>query len=187
LRNESIGQFTEGNAVKLEIGSGKTPTEGYLHNDINNFDGIDYVCDPWDIPLPANSLDEIIALGVMEHFRYLDFKKVLDKCFNLLKPSGVFVFDVPDLVVWCKYLVDIQLGEKCPFDEDHVLSTLYGWQRWPGDEHKSGWTKNRLETALITCGYSSIEFGVEQFTSRGLVRRRMGRPEDAHFYCAALK
>ena len=92
-----------------------------------------------------------------------------------------------DIVVWCGYAVDHFAGREIPFTIEHVFSTLYGWQRWPGDEHKSGWHLRRLEDALDTAGFVERAFGVELFLARGLSRNRFFRPHDAHFYCVATK
>jgi predicted SAM-dependent methyltransferase len=166
----------------LEIGSGMRPTEGFIHNDINQFDDIDIVADPWDIDLSTGSLDCILALGVMEHLTYSNFDLTLKNVHRMLSKDGIFLFDVPDIVVWARYLVESAEGKPVPFEQKHILSTIYGWQRWSGDEHKSGWTKDLLDDALHRAGFGEWEYGLENFLSRGFERRRMTRPGDAHFY-----
>lgn len=173
--------------MKLEIGSGQRPTPGYLHNDVNAFPGIDVVANPWEIELGDNSLDEVIALGVMEHLTYEQFDQCLASIFRMLKPGAKFYFDVPDIVVWCRYVVDHFDGKEIPFDIDHVFSTLYGWQRWPGDEHKSGWYTEKLEAALDKAGFKERAYGVEYMRQIGQERNRFSRPHDAHLYCMVTK
>jgi hypothetical protein len=68
---------------------------------------------------------------------------------------------------------------------EHVMSTLYGWQRWPGDEHKSGWYRETLGAALQRAGFGEYSYGLDPFLSRGLQRNRMTRDWDAHLYCEA--
>jgi predicted SAM-dependent methyltransferase len=172
---------------KLELGAGQRPTPGYLHNDVNAFEGIDFVGNPWELTLADESLDEVIALGMMEHLTEEQFHATLRNVRRMLVPGGHFLFDVPDIPVWCKYVVDHFDAKAIPFSIEHVFATLYGWQRWPGDEHKSGWYSEKLSKAVAQAGFRSEERGVELFTSRGLVRNRMTRPADAHIYCAALK
>ena len=55
---------------KLEIGCGQRPSPGYIHNDVNAFEGVDIVGMPWEIDFAENSLDEVLALGVIEHLTY---------------------------------------------------------------------------------------------------------------------
>jgi predicted SAM-dependent methyltransferase len=172
---------------KLEIGSGHRPSPGYLHNDVNDFEGIDIVANPWEIELPAGSLDEVLALGVIEHLTYGQVELCFKNVRRMLQPVGVFYFDVPDIPIWCQYVVDHFAGREIPFTIEHVFSTLYGWQRWPGDEHKSGWYKSLLVEALERCEFRDCTFGVEQYLAKGIERNRMHRPHDAHIYCVARK
>lgn len=173
--------------MKLEIGSGQRPTPGYIHNDINAFPGIDVVANPWEINLSDDCLDQAIALGVMEHLTYAQFDLCLANVYRMLKPGASFYFDVPDIVVWCRYVVDFFSGKVIPFSLEHVFSTLYGWQRWPGDEHKSGWHQDNLEKALDRAGFTNRAFGVEFIREIGQSRNRFDRPYDAHLYCMATK
>jgi predicted SAM-dependent methyltransferase len=180
-------QMSREDKSKLEIGSGQRPTPGYLHNDRNAFPDIDIVGNPWEIDLPEGSLEEVLALGVIEHLTYSQVEKTFANVYRLLKPGGEFIFDVPDIPVWCSYVVSHFNGETIPFEIDHVFATLYGWQRWEGDEHKSGWYESKLSSTLELSQFNYWEFGVEGFLKRGHERNRMKRPQDAHIYCIARK
>lgn len=172
---------------KLEIGCGQSPTPGYVHNDLNAFPGVDVVGVPWEIDFPDNSLEEALALGSIEHMTYAQVRETFKNVHRMLAPGGAFYFDVPDIPIWCRYVVDHFAGRSIPFTIDHVFSTLYGWQRWPGDEHKSGWWQAKLEEELRLCGFQQLTFGVELFLAKGIERNRMKRPQDAHIYCKAKK
>lgn len=175
------------NLTRLEIGCGQRPTPGYLHNDLNPFPDVELVCSPWEIALEAGSLDEVMALGVIEHLTYSQVEQTIANVHRMLRQGGVFYFDVPDLPVWCRYAVDHFEGRPTPFPITHILSTLYGWQRWPGDEHKSGWYQRKLESLLDQVGFRARRFGVERFREHGIDRNRMKNPADAHIYCVATK
>jgi predicted SAM-dependent methyltransferase len=131
----------------------------------------------------------VIALGQMEHLRYNEVEQTLQHMRRLLQPGGVFLFDVPDMRVWSEYLYNVTHGEpdKNPFTAEHVWSTIFGWQRWPGDEHKSGWTVEMLTGAVTRAGLTPHPSTPDIFRSRGLDRRRFGRPADAHIYMLARK
>ncbi|RTL70566.1 MAG: hypothetical protein EKK41_12405 [Hyphomicrobiales bacterium] len=176
-----------GGLKKLEIGCGHRPTPGYIHNDLNPFDGVDIVGSPWEINLSAGSLEEVIALGLIEHLTYQQVDDTLTNIHRMLRPGGVFLFDVPDIPVWCSYVVDHFAGKKIPVTIEHAMSTLYGWQRWPGDEHKSGWYKDLLDARLKNAGFEEHRYDVKAFLSRGLERNRMTRDWDAHLYCIATR
>ena len=59
-----------GQPIRLEIGAGQRATPGYVTNDINPFEGIDIVANPWEINLPDNTVEEVLALAVIEHLTY---------------------------------------------------------------------------------------------------------------------
>jgi predicted SAM-dependent methyltransferase len=173
--------------MKIEFGSGDRPEPGYFSCDVNPGKNVDFVGNPWELNVPCDNVERFLALGVMEHLTYADFRKTLDFVYTKLKLGGEFFFDVPDLPIWCKYYVDATNGESIPFTIEHVLSTLFGWQRWPGDEHKSGWSQASLRSELNRLPWQSVRFGVDQFLDAGYVRRRMTRPGDAHIYVYVMK
>lgn len=181
-----------GKAVsKLEIGCGQRPTPGYLHQDITPQSGVelDFTCAPWEIPLPPGSLSEVVACGMMEHLTYSQFHQTVRHVCELLESGGAFIFDVPDMKVWSEYLYNLTHGRQHenPFTPEHVWSTIYGWQRWPGDEHKSGWTRDDVVKLLKETGFTRFRHGVDVFLSRGFERRRFRRPEDACVCIEAMK
>ncbi len=168
--------------MKLELGSGQRPTPGYVHNDLNAFDGIELVGNPWELDIATGVVDEVLALGVIEHLTYEQALKTFARVYDWLKPGATFLFDVPDIAVWCRYLVE---GTDL-FTPQHVLATLYGWQRWPGDEHKSGWTEDLLLSYLKTAGFFYAQATTEPFNVP-VERGRFTREGDAHLYVMAIR
>jgi predicted SAM-dependent methyltransferase len=177
--------------LKLELGVGERPTEGYLHQDISNSSGVnlDFSCPPWEIPIEDDSLTEVLALGVVEHLRFDEVSKTAANVHRMLAPDGCFIFDVPDMKVWSEYLYNVTHGraDENPCTAEHVWRTIYGWQRWPGDEHKSGWTREDMLSLLKTAGFEKIEEDVNILLAKGIERRRFARSWDAHIYLCAVK
>lgn len=165
-------------AMRVELGSGMRPTPGYLATDSFPFPCV-RVANAWELDIASGTVDEVLALGVMEHLTYRQFHQTIRNVHRMLRYGGSFLFDVPDIAVWCGYMVD----PDPPFPRDHILNTLYGWQRWPGDEHKSGWTRDLLIDALA--GWT-VMFDLEPFKARAS-RNRFDRPADAHLYVVATK
>lgn len=92
--------------------------------------------------------------------------------------------------IWSEYLYNLTHNDsaKNPFPDYHIWSTFYGWQRWEGDEHKSGWTEDSIKNLLYANNFCIIDRGTHIFTDLGIVRGRFTRPGDAHLYIkAALK
>ncbi len=172
--------------VKLEIGAGQRPTPGYVATDITAHDGVAGVA-AQDIDLPDDSLEEVLALGMVEHLTYSQARATFANVHRMLIPGGTFLFDVPDFPVWCQYLIDAANDRPTPFSHEHILMTIYGWQRWPGDEHRSGWTRAMLDKELVDFPDVDIRRDATEFLMRGHDRRRFHRLEDAHLYVVAVK
>lgn len=156
--------------LRIELGasagSPKIQDPNWKTNDINPFLGIDFVCPCYDLPMIENdSVDELLATGVIEHLRYQEVAQGLVEWKRILKIGGFITFDLPDLEFYIavylgklgkELLGSAEVGGNCraegepdDFDictgkERWLRRALYGWQRWKGDEHKSGWTEKMI-------------------------------------------
>lgn len=181
-------------SLRIELGAGPNPIKArqsdWKSNDINAFPGIDFVCPCYDLSMVKdNSVDELLAIGVVEHLRYREVACALAEWKRILKIGSFVTFDLPDLEFYIaaylgklgeEILGSAQAGGDCRSEEepdDFDLCTgkerwlrraLYGWQRWEGDEHKSGWTEKLIR------GY--VE---KYFNSPYEIRKRGGNWEDA--------
>lgn len=132
---------------KLEIGSGKHPTPGYDHLDINadlpcleyiNFENI-----------PSECYSQVYGRHVLEHMTRREASSTIAHCHRILKPHGKLVIIVPNLSFHTKQLS--MSGKSKYFDcsnFDHAMAGLYGWQRTSYDIHKWGYTRNSLDKLL---------------------------------------
>ncbi len=177
--------------MKLELGCGNRPINGYLHQDVIQLEiPLDYCCSAWEVPVHEGSLDEVIAIAVMEHLRFHEVDQTLRHVHRLLKSGGVFYFDVPDLFVWSGYLFFLLHGhgDSVPYTKDEVIKTMWGHQRWMGDEHKSMWTKEDIYSACTEVGFA-VEDGFEDIKNR-VYRDRFYPPyieTNAHIFIKAIK
>ena len=79
------------------------------------------------------------------------------------------------------------------FEHNHILATIYGWQRWKGDEHKSGWNEKTLKELICSKCNSEGHFDIyisdtpEIYRKLGLHRNRFDRKHDAHLYVKLKK
>ena len=155
--------------AKLAVGVGPDAPhwrrEGWRCNDVREFEGVDVLGPCWDLSsIPDNSLAEVLARGVLEHLTYAEVERSFREWLRVLVPGGYFTADVPDLEEYVRRYVQIvqhpetSRGESglidsrepddfaaCSGAERWLRRALYGWQRWPGDEHRSGWTDRLLE------------------------------------------
>jgi SAM-dependent methyltransferase len=69
-------------------------TRGSLEDIANRFDGLPLIqMDLTDSPFPADALDAIVLLNVLEHIEHDDL--AVAHCFRMLRPGGVLVIEVP--------------------------------------------------------------------------------------------
>jgi len=162
---EQIHRDVTGNQpICLNIGCGNKPMKGFI-----NIDGdpenpnANFIWDftpqmawneriypyPGHLPWPDNTVDEIVAHHVLEHFIYHHNHYVVRDWCRMLKPGGRIDIIVPDLD---------QLVEKLYLGQMNYLSViqlLYGGQFVPGDKfsyHLSSINESWLKGQLITWG-----------------------------------
>ena len=129
--------------IRLNLGAGKTPIDGYKNLDGKAGDSIyplDYIDD---------SVDEIRASHVLEHFSHREVPAVLAEWVRALKPGGVLKIAVPDFENLARrYLA----CEALPFE-----AFLMGGQVDDLDYHKSMFDTESLIDALKRAGLRDIE------------------------------
>lgn len=81
--------------MKLNLGAGTIPLDGWVNLDIVRLKGIDVVHDlnvhPW--PFEDESAEEIQALDILEHLdEVLPF---IDECYRILKSGGLLFIQTP--------------------------------------------------------------------------------------------
>lgn len=121
----------------------------------------------WELPVDDNSVDEIMAKGMLEHLTYHDVERSFTEWRRVLKPGGFITVEVPDVAEYLRqyFLMlkhpELHTGEGFGLapgepDDEAACSGLdrwlrrafWGWQRYPGDEHRTGWTKPLLQHYL---------------------------------------
>jgi glycosyltransferase involved in cell wall biosynthesis len=144
--------------LKLHLACGHDYTEGYINVDFYAPD--DAVCDVrFDVqklPYPDNSVDEIKAFHIIEHFHFFEIQEVLKEWHRVLKPGGRLYLETPDFLETCRSFVE---GSPVMHIEDwRVL--LYGHffaHAWvPGQTHKFLFTETQLRTNLDWAGFKQV-------------------------------
>lgn len=129
-----------GDEIRLNIGAGDTVIEG--------FTPIDRKLGTEAYPLPQyadNSVAEIRASHVLEHFSFEDAKAVLKEWHRALKPGGRIRVAVPDM-------------DKCLLVDDPVQRAFYlmGGQVDGDDYHKAAYNAPLLAQYLSDAGFEKI-------------------------------
>ena len=130
------------NEVKLNLGCGEVEIDGYRNMDIKRGESA--------YPLGVkNSVDEIRASHLLEHFPMRDTLPVLADWYSALKPGGIIKIAVPDFDVIAKsYLA----GDKI-----NVTGYLLGGQTDENDYHKNLFSFESLKAQLESVGFVNIQ------------------------------
>lgn len=132
-------------STRLNLGSGRKNLEGYTNIDFGP---------PADVFLDLrgglyhrdNTVDEIYAKHVIEHFTFDEWNVVLKDWVRVLKSGGKLIIECPDLIKCCEALAFDKYGER-----DFWYITIYG-NHLNGGVHKQGFTIPRIHRELTEAG-----------------------------------
>lgn len=128
--------------IKLNLGSGDCPIEGYENIDHKTGQEV------YPLAFDDNSVDEIRASHILEHFGQAEVQKVLEHWVSKLKSGGVIKIGVPDF----KKLTELYLkGEKLPF-----VGIVMGGQTNVDDFHKCIFDASSLRSMMEKAGIEDI-------------------------------
>jgi glycosyltransferase involved in cell wall biosynthesis len=144
--------------LKLHLACGHDYNEDYINVDL--YAPEDAKCDVrFDVqklPYPDNSVDEIKAFHIIEHFHFFEIKEVLNEWYRVLKPGGRLYLETPDFLETCRSFVEG--SSTMPIEDWRVL--LYGHffaHPWvPGQTHKFLFTETQLRTNLGWAGFKTV-------------------------------
>lgn len=87
--------------IKLNLGCGHDLRIGYINSDLYN-DKADVKFDSSALPYENNSVDEILAYHIIEHFPYRKALETLAEWHRALKLAGHLRIETPDLLSSCE-------------------------------------------------------------------------------------
>jgi len=148
--------------MKIEIGAGKKPREGYATCDIRDLETVDYVCAADKLPFENNTIEEVYSRHVVEHFTLKEILKVFKEWNRVLKRDGVIYIICPNLTWHLKQVLE---GTHESFYEKSSgknarywgFGSLFGWQQDEFDVHKFGYYFNLLKDILEDLGFDQVE------------------------------
>jgi ubiquinone/menaquinone biosynthesis C-methylase UbiE len=137
--------------IKLNLGSGGDYLEGFVNVDLYA-ERADERYDIAKLPYDDNTIDEIRAFHVIEHFDYIKGFYVLSEWRRVLKFNGRLHLETPDLLNSCRELLNR--------DEDgqwrlfgHIFSTPWVHE---GFVHKMLYPEWLLRKSLTEAGFTVI-------------------------------
>jgi hypothetical protein len=142
----------ERSPLKLNIGAGHIPLDGYVNVDMRELPGIDVVATVDELPFEPGTLDEIFSSHTLEHFPHEVLRRqLLPYWSSLLKPGGTLVTIAPDIEAMSS---DYARGDTS-FDD--FREVLYGAQEYEGDTHFTGFTPDSFSKLLAEAGYVDVQ------------------------------
>lgn len=144
--------------TKLHLGCGTKHLEGHTNIDIRYLPGVDEVNNIRFLRnYKENSVDEIYACHVLEHFGRWEYKDVLKRWFEILKPEGKLRLAIPNFSSICSYY--IKTG-----DLKSLIGLLYGGQDYDENYHYITFDYPTLSNDLKNIGYKTIsEWNTEDY------------------------
>jgi hypothetical protein len=151
----------EGQPIKFNMGCGQDRIPGYMGVDKHN-PAADIKIDLFDLDLPDNCADEVLASHVIEHLPQHRAPEALSNWLRLLKPGGKLAMEQPDLEEMCRDFLSQS-------EQDRYMTTvcIYGAAAEPGVDgtkekgalspHLWGYTPKSLEALVSSVGFKDIQ------------------------------
>lgn len=135
--------------IKLNLGSGKRPLPGYFNIDVA--EECDIYWDARKLPLEDNTVDEIVAIHLLEHFKKQEVQDILKDWNRMLKLNGRLILEFPDVKGLFKRFETAENDER-----QFLLDCVFG-ANTPEFPHLYGWYGDIIWLALNQAGFSLIE------------------------------
>ena len=137
--------------LKLNLGSRNRTLPGFKNMDCDKHENVDYVGDVSSLLMfQDNSIKEIYASHILEHFPHVKSLDVLKEWCRVLEVGGILYVAVPD------FRRTIELYCKTQVLNDWMVNFLWGDQGYPTAFHYSGFDKKRLTDLLKEAGFSEV-------------------------------
>ena len=158
--------------IKLNLGCGIYYKPGYINIDMFESEIADEIADICHLEYEDNSVDEIEASHIIEHFDVITLPLLIAEWFRVLKPNGKLVIEAPNFNKgYLRLLTRRNLKKR------NTLRFLFGVDL-PGNIHKIGLTPKFLKDILISTGFININSVKSQsFKDQKSFRIRAQKPE----------
>jgi predicted SAM-dependent methyltransferase len=137
--------------VKVEIGSGDYPRDGYTHVDVR--EGLphqDHQASVFDLPFEDGSVDEILGVAVIEHIPQSEVSAAMRELHRVLRIGGMLKLYTFNLLQVCQRILD----EAAPLGE--LVSNLYGGHDYPENIHHWAYTPETFRQLFESHGFEII-------------------------------
>lgn len=139
--------------IRLNLGSGPFPLKDYTNVDL--YRSADVQMNAITLPgYEINSVDEIRASHLLEHFGKGPGIHAVRRWYQVLKPGGKITIIVPDVVQSIRWWLEA-------YDRgEHVWNfrsqCIWGDQAHDGEYHRWGYDDKRLYALLVETGFKEV-------------------------------
>jgi predicted SAM-dependent methyltransferase/acetyltransferase-like isoleucine patch superfamily enzyme len=138
--------------IALNLGSATIDIEGYVNVDERDLINIDVVSDVRKLPFDSDTVDEIYAAHLIEHFTTEDIQRaLLPHWKDILKAGGKLTVIVPNI----QFMMGKVVAGEQSFDD--FKEVVFGGQEYSGDFHYSMFNTENLRCMLQDAGFVNIE------------------------------
>ena len=155
--------------IRLNLGSDRAQVAGFLSVDFNPKVDPDILADVKDLSMvETGTVDEILALHVLEHLTWDDTLDALKEWLRVLKPMGMLTVAVPEVAeVYAAMRHGSRWGDyNMLMDDDYVQATIFGanlladkipemkeMYGGPGHKHQSFFMEGMLLNRVLQAGF----------------------------------
>lgn len=159
--------------LKLNLGCGDKLLAGYVNVDtVTERAGRvpDVQCDIRKLDaFNTSSVDEILAVHVVEHFWRWEVVDILKEWLRVLKPGGRMVLECPNLLSACEEFLKDPVQRAMPSNQgQRTMWVFYGDPAWkdPLMVHRWGYTPRSLAEVMFEAGLRNLRQEPAQFKLR---------------------
>lgn len=163
----------EKTAVRLNLGCGDKVLPGYVNVDVAETragKAPDVLCDLHALtPFETASVDEVLAVHVVEHFWRWEVVDVLKEWARVLKPGGRMILECPNLLSACEeFLRNPTAGSGPGREGQRTMWVFYGDPAWqdPLMCHRWNYTPQSLGEVMAQAGLIALRQEPAQFKLR---------------------
>lgn len=175
--------------VKLNLGCGALKIEGFVNIDMDPDCSPDIVCDvsALDKYVDDETVEEIVAYDVIEHFDRFKYREVLRHWNKKLKTGGTILIRTNDWDrIMYQYLTGKLLQSRIIIDFEKLVWHFMCEHEKPGMGHKWGFNKHSIAAALFDTGFTCQSFIPEAMLATGNYPHAT-QPDFTNLVIAAVK